>query len=469
MKEKTRFAPSPTGFIHIGNVRTALFSLLYSKNKDGIFFLRIDDTDIVRNNNIYLNNIFFILKWLNITYDNEIIFQSKRFKKYEYILNDLLKKKYVYKCFCSKDRLQEIKNFQIKNGLPLKYDGKCKNEIYSNVKYNNFIIRVDVENFFYKNNTNILSFYDEIKGTILINNNNIDDFIIAKNNFLPTYNFASVIDDIELEITSIIRGDDHIINTHKQVILFKLLEKKLPKFIHLPMILDEDKKPLSKRNNDSDINIYYKNGFLNTAIINYLFTLGFSFENKEIFSLNDMINIFDTKYLSSSPSIFNKDKLIWFNKYYIKSSNSKIIKNNLIRLIKKKYLNFKIGPDLITLIEISKNRVQNIIDIINNYEFLFKDKNNVININENDFLTLNLIYSDIKNSNFEWNFNNIKLFLEKFVIKYNYNFSKIAVLLRKIITFSDKPNSLYEILILCGKVLLLKRIRNIIYQSKRGL
>lgn len=316
----TRFAPSPTGLIHIGNIRTALFNWLYAKKMNGVFLIRIDDTDVQRNLKKYTDNIFYVLNWLGIKSNEKIIFQSKNYSNYKDILQKLINENKAYKCFCSKERLDKLKNYQIEKKKNIKYDRFCKeNKLLSN--NGDFVIR------FFNNDYGFTEFDDQIKGKISISNSEFDDFILAKNNFMPTYNLASVVDDINNGVTDIIRGEDHISNTPKQINLMKALNSKIPRFAHLPMILDEQKKLLSKRNKASDIMFYKKEGFLSEAVLNYIIKLGWSYKDKEIFSLDEMINLFDIKNINKSKSIINIKKLIWLNRYYIKNKTIKYIKN----------------------------------------------------------------------------------------------------------------------------------------------
>ncbi|HIH2762873.1 MAG TPA: glutamate--tRNA ligase [Candidatus Azoamicus sp.] len=465
MNIKTRFAPSPTGFLHIGNIRTALFSWLYAKKYKGEFIIRIDDTDKERNLKTYTNNIIYILKWLNINSDRNLIFQSQRLKIYKSIIEKLLKEKKAYKCFCSKDRLTTLKNEQLIKTGKIKYDGFCKNKQNQNTE---FVIRVNTEH--YKE----ITFSDCVKGQITVENSEIDDFIIAKNDFYPTYNFASVIDDIEFSITDIIRGDDHISNTPKQIIIFKLLNANIPTFSHLPMILDENKKPLSKRDKDSNIN-YYKNcGFLPEAILNYIVRLGWSSKDKEIFTIEEMINLFDIKNINSAPSVMNKSKLIWLNKYYIKNSETKKLIKNLSNIEKNFNLNYMIGPNLTNLINFAKFKVNTLEEIITNYTFFYKIELKI----ENDLLKLLFsdkiitvikdMYTKLKIFKYEWNIENIKIFILKIIDENKIIFTDLAPIIRIIITGKNISISTYELIFLNGKILLLKKIRNIIKQYENG-
>ncbi len=465
MNIKTRFAPSPTGFLHIGNIRTALFSWLYAKKHKGEFIIRIDDTDKDRILKTYTNNITYILNWLNIKSDSNLIFQSDRLNRYKIIIEKLIAEKKAYKCFCSKERLLELKNKQMKQHKKIKYDGFCKNNL--TVK-NDFVIRINTEHYAE------ITFYDNVKGIITVSNSEIDDFIIAKHNFYPTYNFASVIDDIDFSITDIIRGDDHISNTPKQIIIFKALNSKIPTFSHLPMILDENQKPLSKRDKNSNINTYKKNGFLPEALLNYIIRLGWSFKDKEIFTIQEMIDLFELKNINSSSSIMNKSKLIWLNKYYIKNTETKKLLKEIIYIEKNYNLNYMIGPNLASLIDFAKSKVNTLEDIIVNYTFLYKEK---INLDED---LLHLFFSDriinilkfffnkVKKNKEKWELNNIKIIIQDTLKENNMNFIELAPILRIIITGKNISFSTYELIFLTGKILLLKKIRHIIKQYENG-
>ena len=460
---RTRFAPSPTGYIHLGNVRTAFLCWLFAKKHSGKFYIRIDDTDELRNSQKYVNNIVDTLNWFNITSENGLIFQSKNHVMYKKFLDMLLNEKRAYKCFCDKDRLHELKIDQINNKKKIRYDSYCKNLTHFPDKP--FIIRFD------NNYSDKISFVDLVKGVISIDNSEFDDFIIAKHNFLPTYNFASVVDDISFGITHIIRGDDHVSNTIKQINLMNAFKIKLPEFAHLPMILDENRKVLSKRDNKSYINYYIENGFLPIALLNYIIRLGWSFNNQEIFSLDEMIKFFDFSNVASSSSAINYDKLIWLNKYYMRSVSYNYLLSYFLPIEKKFKLNYLIGPTIKNLLEVCSCRSNTLKDIILDNIFLYQDK---LSINDEDYAFINnvdaklcilKIYDYLKVGKFFWTKDNIKIYIKNFCELNVLSISYLASLLRIIIVGNNKPNSLYEILFLSGKTLILKKIRNIIKEA----
>ncbi|HFL8819423.1 MAG TPA: glutamate--tRNA ligase [Candidatus Azoamicus sp. OHIO2] len=461
---RTRFAPSPTGYMHLGNIRTAFFSWLFAKKNIGKFYLRIDDTDSVRNSQKYVNNILDILKWLDIKYDGNIIFQSNNFSIYKKFAEQLLIEEKAYKCFCSKERLNLLRIYQLKNKLRVKYDEHCRYASYFNNKP--FTVR-------FKNITpdNITVIHDSVKGDIKVSNNEFDDFIILKDNFLPTYNFASVVDDICYNITHIIRGDDHISNTVKQMNLMLAFNFKIPVFAHLPMILDENKKVLSKRNHIGYANFYKINGFLPIAVLNYIIRLGLSFQDKEIFSLDEMIKFFEFININKSPASLNYKKLLYLNKYYMKLSSFRYILQYFLPIEKKFNLNYFYSPCIKDLITICKYRSGTLREIIIDHIFLYQD---IVEFNvksKNFFIILDVIshiikmYNDLKSKTFDWTIENVKYYIKTFLESNNLTMASIARTLRIILTGSDKPHSLYEIFFLSGRILILKKFRTIIKVS----
>ncbi len=339
----TRFAPSPTGYLHLGNLRTALYAWLFARSNNGEFLLRIEDTDLKRSKKKFIDNIFFVLDWLGLYWDKEPYYQSKNIDLYKDKINYLLVNNLAYKCYCSNERLNEIRKLCLNKKKKPKYDGFCRN-IINNNNYKSYVIR----------------FKNPLKGKIIFNdiifnnikfwNKELDDFIILRKNGMPTYNFCSVIDDSIMLISHVIRGADHINNTPRQINLINSLNFKKPKYVHLPIILNKNKKKLSKRNCNYDINNYIKEGFLPESLINGLLRLGWSYKNIELINCKDIIKIFDLKYINNSPCIINKKKLIWINKQYI----NKISYEKLIFYLKPLFI--KNNLDL--------NKIKNINEII---------------------------------------------------------------------------------------------------------
>ena len=314
---KTRFAPSPTGFLHIGVLRTALFSFLMAKKNNGKFVLRLEDTDKERSDKIFEEDIIETLKSLNTNWNEGPYRQSERGEIYKKYLNRLIEEDNAYHCFCSKEELDNKKEILIKEKKLVKYDGKCskltKKEVEERLKRgDSSVIRLRVKN-------EEIEINDLVKGKISFDTSLIDDFVIAKNLDTPLYNFTVVVDDFEMGITDVVRGEDILSNTPKQIILYRYLNAKIPQFAHLPMILGEDRSKLSKRHGAVAVSDYLKEGYLKEAIINFIAFLGWSpGDEREIFSLEELIKEFSIEKVNKSNAIFNLEKLNYLNGFYIR-------------------------------------------------------------------------------------------------------------------------------------------------------
>ncbi len=420
----TRFAPSPTGFLHLGNIRIALFSWLYTRKNNGKFFLRIDNTDIKRCKQKYIDNIFYILEWLGLYWDDNVFYQYNNLDLYKYYINILLKENLAYKCFCSIERLNKIRKICIKKRLKPKYDKYCRDK---NFNYKNLPYVIRFKNPLFGN----LIFKDEIFNSIVIKNKELDDFIIQKYNGDFTYNFCTVIDDYIMNITHIIRGSEHINNTPRQINIIKSLNLYKCKYIHLPILLDNNKKKLSKRDFLSNINYYINKGYLPETLISFLFKLGSSYTNIEILNnLNYLKNIFVLNKYNKSPCFINKNKLKWINKYYLNNIN----KNKLIFYLKPFFLKFNIIyiKNIYEIIYLIKERITILKDIVKFYLLINNDnikwslkifkKYNLKFV----FLLFKFLIKSIKKCNF-WSILNIKTLLLKCIhlFKYKYIFKII--------------------------------------------
>ncbi|HIQ49530.1 MAG TPA: glutamate--tRNA ligase [Aquifex aeolicus] len=317
-KVKTRFAPSPTGYLHLGNARTAIFSYLFARHTGGDFVLRIEDTDRERSRKEYEDMLIEDLKWLGIEWD-EFYRQSERFNIYKEYVDKLLAEGHAYPCFCSPEELEKEKEEAKKKGIPYRYSGKCRNLYPEKIeKLKNegkpFTIRFKVPE------NKVIVFEDLIKGSIAINTDDFGDFIIVRSDGTPTYNFVVVVDDALMGITHVVRGEDHIPNTPKQILIYEALGFPVPKFVHLPVILGEDRSKLSKRHGAVSVRAYREEGYMPEALFNYLCLLGWSppEEGREIFSKEELIEIFDLKDVNNSPAVFNREKLKWMNGVYIR-------------------------------------------------------------------------------------------------------------------------------------------------------
>ncbi|MFO7889804.1 MAG: glutamate--tRNA ligase [bacterium] len=313
---KVRFAPSPTGYLHIGSARTAIFNYLFAKHHHGNFLIRIEDTDKVRSDPKLIAAILRNLEWLGLKWDDEPIYQSQRIDSHTHICEKLLKKHNAYYCFCDPEELKEKKDRALKKNGEYKYDRTCLQLSEKDIKEKlrkgeSYAIRFYIPE-------GEIEFYDLVRGKIHIQNQQLDDFIIQRRDGTPVYQVAVVADDHDMEITHVIRGDDHISNTPKQILLYQALGWKVPEFAHIPLMLGPDKKRLSKRHGAVSLDEYQKEGYLPNALFNFLSLQGWSpKDNREILSEKELIHLFDLKDISGNAAVFNEEKLIWMNKQYI--------------------------------------------------------------------------------------------------------------------------------------------------------
>lgn len=348
MKNKVRFAPSPTGNLHIGGVRTALFNYLYAKKNDGDFLVRIEDTDPVRSKKEYQDQILNALEWLGLTPDAPYVIQSENNEQHQQYFQQLIDENMVYPCFCSKEKIAADRQEAEKNGGAYQYPGTCRQ--LSEEQYNQRIQNGEPFVYRFKNDPQkIISWNDLVRGEIKIAASEIDDFILRRVDGSFTYQFCVVCDDISMEITRVIRGEDHISNTPKQIVLYQALGEKVPEFAHLPLILGADKKRLSKRHGAADVLQFQELGYLPEALINFLALLGWSLNDKDMyFSLDELCSVFDLERVSSSPSVFDMQHLDSFNAYYLRQLSSNDLEarlipfmnmtNPCIQKLKKEYL-----------------------------------------------------------------------------------------------------------------------------------
>ena len=323
MLVKTRFAPSPTGFLHVGGARTALFSWLYARHCDGQFVLRIEDTDRERSTQPAIDAIIESMKWLNLNWDEGPYYQTKRFDRYREVIDKLVAEGKAYKCYCSKERLEQMREEQMKNGVKPRYDGHCRDDHSEHDPSESYVIR------FRNPDDGVVAFDDMVKGHIEFKNQELDDFIIQRSDGTPTYNFCVVVDDWDMGITHVIRGDDHVNNTPRQINLYKALGAKVPVFCHLAMILGDDGAKLSKRHGAVSVMQYREDGYLPEALVNYLVRLGWSHGDQEIFSVEEMIKLFTLDAITKSASGFNTKKLEWLNAHYMKTLPAEVVASEL--------------------------------------------------------------------------------------------------------------------------------------------
>ncbi|KAA0454973.1 MAG: glutamate--tRNA ligase [Candidatus Thioglobus sp.] len=359
---KSRFAPSPTGYLHIGGARTALFAWAYAKKCGGKFVLRIEDTDRERSTQASVDAILEGMSWLGLDYDEGPFYQTQRFERYREITQQLLDEGKAYYCQCSKQRLDDLRKSLMAKGEKAMYDGCCRSKNLSNgvVRFKNPAAGSVV-------------FIDSVKGKISINNKEIDDLIIARTDGTPTYNLTVVVDDYDMQISHVIRGDDHINNTPRQINLYQALNWKMPEFAHLPMILGSDGARMSKRHGAMSVMAYRDEGFLPEALINYLSRLGWSHGDKELFSMAEIAELFDFSAVNKAPAIFNKVKLLWLNQEYIKNSTPEHLHQHLQWHLDKSGLDVSTGAEPVLVIKILQERSKTLVEMVEGMKMFYQD------------------------------------------------------------------------------------------------
>ena len=367
MSVRTRFAPSPTGYLHIGGVRTALFNWLYARHCGGTFVLRIEDTDKERSTNESVQAILEGMAWMGLDYDEGPIYQSDRLERYKEVIDQLLDAGQAYRCYCTREELDKVREEQRAQGIKPRYNRHCRDQHNPE--------RPDVESVIrFKNPLEgSVQFDDAIRGQIVISNEELDDLVITRANGTPTYNFAVVVDDIDMGITHVIRGDDHVNNTPRQINIFEVLGAALPIFVHVPMIVGEDGQRLSKRHGAVSVLQYRDEGFLPEALQNYLVRLGWSSGDQEIFSLDEMISSFDIQDVNRAASAFDIDKLKWLNQHYIKVSDSAQLVSLLSDRLKDRGIDVSSGPPVDDVVSALRERAQTLDEMADKSEYFFSE------------------------------------------------------------------------------------------------
>lgn len=363
----TRFAPSPTGYLHVGGARTALFSWLLAKKQKGKFILRIEDTDRERSTDEAVQAILDGMAWLNLSWDEGPIYQTHRFDRYKEVVKQLLDGGHAYKCYCTKERLEALKEQQIAAKEKARYDGYCLRypPVHPEAPH---VIR------FKTPQTGSIIFKDLVKGDIEIQNAELDDLIIARTDGTPTYNFTVVVDDWDMGMTHILRGDDHINNTPRQIHIFKALGAPIPQYGHLPMLLGPDGKRLSKRHGAASVLQYQEEGILPKALINYLVRLGWSHGDQEIFSVEEMIQFFDVNNINVAPTALNPEKLLWLNQHYIKTEPPAQIADALKWYMDKRGIDLAQGPQLEEVVVALRERSKTLVEMAEKSEFFYANQ-----------------------------------------------------------------------------------------------
>ena len=458
-KVATRFAPSPTGPLHIGGIRTALFNWLYAKNKNGSFYLRIEDTDKERSKDEYKEQITKSLKWIGVENDGDEYIQSKKIEDHIKIANILLEKGFAYKCYCSTEEIEEQKLRAKQKKIPYIYDRKWRDKPETEApKDINPVIRFKSK----IEGNSILK--DLVQGDVEIENSTIEDFIILRNDGSPTYNLSACVDDHQMNVTHIIRGDDHKINTFKQMQIYIAMSWELPSFAHIPLIHTTEGKKLSKRDKASTLDDYSKIGIMPQALRNYLLRLGWSYKDKEIFTKEESIKYFNLEGIGKSPSKLDMSRILSMNEHYIKSIDENDLYDqlsNYCESYKEKIPHEKMGKVKSSL-NFLKNKAKTLEDIYNNSKYIINDE---VNFNQEDLKLIDenakKIISDFLKEILKLDtFNRDKLepIVQNLIKLNNTNFKGVGQPLRIKLTGSKFGPGIYDILTSLGKDEVIKRL-----------
>ena len=450
---KSRFAPSPTGYLHIGGARTALFAWLWAKKTSSKFVLRIEDTDKERSTQASVDAILEGMEWLGLDYDEGPIYQSDRTDRYNEVINVLLANGKAYYCDCSKDRLEQMRESQIANKEKPKYDGCCRQK-----SLNNGVIR------FLNPDEGSVIFNDFVKGEVSIANSELDDLIISRSDGTPTYNLTVVVDDHDMQIDCVIRGDDHINNTPKQINLYEALGWDVPKFAHVPMILGSDGSRLSKRHGALNLLSYRDDGFLPEALLNYLVRLGWSNGDQEIFSIVEMIELFELENINNSPASFNQEKLDWMNQSYIKTTSLSNLIQHLSWHLERLNINLDSGPSISDLVEFLRERSKSLVDMAQSCVMFYTDfdgfdeaqANKTFKVNSKEVLEDLVDRLSVIN---DWNAENIHSVIESICEARSIGFGKVGQPLRLALSGDGKSGSIDISAQFVGKERTLSRLK----------
>ncbi len=450
----TRFAPSPTGYLHIGSARTALFSWLFARKMAGKFILRIEDTDLERSTQASKQIILDAMEWLGLNYDVGPIYQTDRYLQYHAVIEQLLQTNHAYRCYCSKERLALLREEQQKNKQKPRYDGCCRNlSAYPTDKPHVIRFRNPLEG--------EVVIADAVKGTVVFANAELDDLVIAREDGSPTYNLTVVVDDADMNITHVIRGDDHLNNTPRQMNIFFALGLTPPQYAHIPMILGSDGKRLSKRHGAVSVLQYQDMGVLPEALLNYLARLGWSYGDQEIFSIDELIRLFTIEGIHKSPATFDEQKLLWVNQQYLKQTSPQTIKPQLAAQFEKLGIDTSSGPDLDAVFLLMRERVHTLEELARTSRYFYHAVDYDVASAEK-FLTpesvaiLNTAKAQF--ANIPWQLENIHQALEAICVAHGVKMGKVGPPIRVATTGSTQSPTLDQTLYLIGREAVLARL-----------
>ena len=462
---RVRFAPSPTGYLHIGGARTALFNWLFAKQNNGKFLLRIEDTDLERSKAEYIDQITDALSWLNLKWDEDIVLQSNNKVRHEEMVQKMLDNGTAYRCFLQKDELDQLRqNSEQKKEIfrvPQTYRDLSKNEeqkMLSDGK--SFTVRLKIPE-------GETEFTDLVYGTIKVQNKDLDDFIIARSDGSPTYNFVVAVDDSDMNISHVVRGDDHLANTPKQILVYRALGLNEPIFAHLPMILGPDKKRLSKRHAATNVQEYKEKGFTAQAILNYLSLLGWNPDSdKEIFTDNELIESFQFDQVQKKSAVFDEKKLLWISQQHLTEMSVRDAMNEI----------YKLNPDwgdgldwnyLKEIVKLIKDRSKTITEISEMSELFFQEsleynQELISKTFKEESVSITKDFKNALESCQEWNRNEIEIIFDNLMAQHDVQIGKVMKPIRVALTGIPFGPGIFDLILLLGKDMCLKRLRKLL-------
>ena len=458
---RTRFAPSPTGYLHIGGARTALFSWAYARKHGGTFILRIEDTDLERSSPESVEAILQGMDWLGMDYDEGPFYQMQRMPRYKEVLAQMLASGHAYYCYASKDEVEAMREQQRAAGLKPRYDGRWRPEPGKILPPPPADVPPVVR---FKNPMDgSVAWNDLVKGVIEISNSELDDLVIARPDGTPTYNFCVVVDDWDMNITQVIRGDDHVNNTPRQINILKALGATLPQYAHVPMILGADGERLSKRHGAVSVMQYLEDGYLPEALLNYLARLGWAHGDEEVFSMTQFVEWFNLESISRSPAKFNGEKLQWINQQYLKTADNDRLATLALPFLQRDGCDTQTGPALAEVVQLLKERVNTLVELADAavlfYRFIAPSPELIAeHLSVEAVPALTVLANQLET--IDWKREAIQATLKSVVTESGLKMPKIAMPLRVLVTGQTQTPSIDATLMLLGRDAVVNRLRN---------
>jgi len=459
MTVRTRFAPSPTGFLHIGGARTALFSWAYARKHGGTFILRIEDTDVARSTPEAVQAILDGMNWLGLNWDEGPFYQMQRMPRYKEVIQQLLDQGKAYHCYCSKDDLDALREQQMKQGIKPRYDGRWRPEPGKTLPAKPEGVSPVVR---FKNPVSgVVAWDDLVKGRIAISNEELDDLILARADGTPTYNFCVVVDDWDMGITQVIRGDDHVNNTPRQINLLQALGATVPQYAHLSMILGDDGLKLSKRHGAVSVMQYDDDGYLPEAVLNYLARLGWSHGDTEVFSMQQFCQWFDLDHITSSAAQFNTEKLNWLNAHYIKHAPIDLLVSEAGKRLAKNGIDSSGEPALKQVVELYRERADTLNELAEGIAYFYRKIKPSAELMEKHLTpeirpVLQALSSEL--AGIVWTSEAIHAAIERAATSNGLKFPRVAMPLRAMVTGGVQSPSIDAVMALLGQSETLRRI-----------